>query len=102
MSEPPLWQRAVVEVQSRANPVLRAAVDREDVAAGIALLQSLRTGAVRTTQAPTRRLLHLLNLPAATDINRLLVQIASLERELRELRKEVTDRADGTLDGPFP
>jgi hypothetical protein len=102
MSGPPRWQRAVLEVQSRANPVLRAAVDREDVSASLALLQSLRANALRATEAPTRRLLHLLNLPAASDVNRLLVQIASLEREVRELRKEVADRADGTLDGPFP
>ncbi len=101
MSEPPVWQRLILEAQSRANPVLRAAVDREDVAAGIALVQSLRSSALHVTEAPTRRLLHLFNLPAASDTNRLLVQIASLEREVRELRKAVADQADGTTDGPY-
>lgn len=91
MSTPPVWQRAVLTVQARANPLLRAAVDHEDVAGGIALVQAVRSGVVRAAEAPTRRLLHLANLPAGSDVNRLLVQIASLEREVRELRKRVED-----------
>ena len=102
MSEPPLWQKAVVGAQSRATPVLRAAVDRQEVAAGIGMLQTLRSVVVRTTEAPSRRLWHLLNLPAGSDVNRMLVQIASLERELRELRKRVEDeQRDGTLKEPY-
>jgi phage host-nuclease inhibitor protein Gam len=38
--------------------------------------------------------LHLLNLPAGSDVNRLLVQIAALEREVRELRKRLEDTHD--------
>jgi hypothetical protein len=102
MSEPPLWQKAVVGAQSRATPVLRAAVDRQEVTAGIGLLQTLRGVVVRSTEAPSRRLLHLFNLPAGSDINRMLVQIASLERELRELRKRIEDeQRDGTLKEPY-
>ena len=94
MNEPPPWQRAVLAVQVRANPLLRRAVDHPDIAAGIALAQTLRQDALRATEAPTRRLLHLLNLPAGSDVNRLLVQIAALEREVRELRKRVEDSHD--------
>ena len=102
MSEPPLWQKAVVGAQSRATPVLRTAVDRQEVSAAISLLQTLRGAVVRTTEAPSRRLLHLFNLPAASDVNRMLVQIASLERELRELRKRIEDeQRDGTLKEPY-
>ena len=102
MSEPPMWQRAVVGAQSRTTPILRAAVDRQEVAAGIGLLQTLRSIVVRTTEAPSRRLLHLFNLPAGSDVNRMLVQIASLERELRELSKRIEDQQrDGTLKEPF-
>ena len=102
MSEPPLWQRAVVGAQARTTPILRAAVDRQEVAAGIGLLQTLRGIVVRTTEAPSRRLLHLFNLPAGSDVNRMLIQIASLERELRELSKRIEDQQrDGTLKAPF-
>ena len=94
MSAPPPWQRAVLAVQGRANPLLRRAVDHPDVAAGIALGQSLRHDVLRAAEAPSRRLWHLLNLPAGSDINRLLVQIAALEREVRELRKRVEDTHD--------
>ncbi len=102
MTEPPVWQRAVVGAQSRATPILRAAVDRQEVAAGIGLLQTLRGIVVRATEAPSRRLLHLFNLPAGSDVNRMLVQIAALERELRELSKRIEDQQrDGTLKEPF-
>ncbi len=94
MSTPPPWQRAVLAIQARANPLLRGAVDHPDVAAGIALAQSLRHDALRAAEGPSRRLLHLFNLPAGSDINRLLVQIAALEREVRELRKRVEDTHD--------
>ncbi len=100
MSQGPLWQRAVVGVQQRANPVLRAAVDREEVAASMAALQAARVGVVRVAERPTRRLLHLVNVPAASDVNRLLVQIASLEREVRELRKRVED-TQPDVTGPY-
>ena len=100
MSKPPAWQRAVLSVQARANPLLRAAVDREDVAGGIALVQAVRSGVVRAAEAPTRRLLHLANLPAGSDVNRLLVQIAALEREVRKLRKRVEDNT-GTSEEPY-
>ena len=96
----PLWQRAVVGAQARANPVLRRAVDHPDVAAALALGQSLRRGAVSVVEAPTRRALHLLNLPAASDVNRLLVQIAALQREVRDLRKQLDD-SHPAGEGPY-
>jgi hypothetical protein len=37
----------------------------------------------------SRQLLHLVNLPAGSDVNRLLAQIGRLEREVRELRKQL-------------
>ena len=33
----------------------------------------------------TRRVLHMVNLPTATDVRRLSEQVASLQREVREL-----------------
>ena len=102
MSEPPLWQKVVVGAQARTTPVLRAAVDRQEISAGIGLLQTLRGVVVRTTEAPSRRLLHLFNLPAGSDTNRMLVQIASLEREVRELRKRIEDEKGAeALKEPF-
>jgi len=92
------WQQAVVGIQQRINPVLRAALDREDVSAALGLLQALRSGVVQAGEAPSRRLLHLVNLPAGSDINRLLVRIASLEREVRELRKRLEDVHDETTE----
>ena len=41
------------------------------------------------SEQASRRVLHSLNLPAGSDVNRLLGQIALLEREVRDLRKEL-------------
>ena len=101
MSGAPWWQRAVVGAQSWATPVLRSAVDRQEVTGAIALLQSLRVTVTRTTEGPSRELLHLLNLPAGSDVTRMLVQIASMEREIRELRKRIEDQQDGTDEDLF-
>lgn len=92
------WQHAVVGLQQRVNYVVRAALDREDVAAGVAVVQTLRAGVVRAGEAPTRRLLHLVNLPSGSDVTRLLLGLASLEREVRELRKLLEDERDGTTE----
>jgi polyhydroxyalkanoate synthesis regulator phasin len=45
----------------------------------------------RTLESVSRRLLHLLNLPAGSDIRRLREQIARLERQVVALSKDLDD-----------
>jgi hypothetical protein len=80
---------------------LRAAVDRQEVVAGIGLLPtssgswSAPGSALPSAAAPVQP-------PQGSDVNRMLRQIASLERELRELTKRIeTSSCDGTLKEPF-
>jgi hypothetical protein len=44
------------------------------------------------SERASRQWLHVMNLPAASDVNRLLAQIGLLEREVRDLRKQVEDQ----------
>lgn len=87
----PLWQRCVNGVDRMIAPPLEAVFRHE--AFGLAATLSKRAGSdvkARTEQL-SRRGLHALNLPAASDINRLLAEIAHTERQLRILTKTVQD-----------
>jgi hypothetical protein len=49
--------------------------------------------ATATVEGVSRRVLHLANLPAGTDIRRMREQLARIERRLVELSKELDDHA---------
>ena len=86
-------------VGGRVHDVAR----REDFATMAALTKRTQSQFGRLTERFSRRLLHAFNLPAGSDVNRLLAQIALLEREVRDLRKEVVEaelaRVDGVASG---
>jgi len=87
MAGKPLWRQAFDSVDRRiAGPVEAAA--RSD-AFGDALTLAIRAQArvQRSVEKRTRRALHLVNLPTATDVRRLQEQVAALRRELRELEE---------------
>jgi polyhydroxyalkanoate synthesis regulator phasin len=81
----PLWRRAFDEVDRRvAGPVETGA--HSDLFNDLVTLQwKLARRAQREVERRTRRVLHAVNLPTATDVRRLSEQVASLQRQLREL-----------------
>ena len=86
-------------VGGRVNDFARS----EDFATMAALTKRTQSHVERMSERFSRRLLHAFNLPAGSDVNRLLAQIALLEREVRDLRKEVElaelVRADAVASG---
>jgi hypothetical protein len=76
-------------VGSRVNDFARS----EDFATMAALGRRAQTKIGQLSEQASRRVLHSLNLPAGSDVNRLLGQIALLEREIRDLRKEIEQPA---------
>jgi hypothetical protein len=82
-------------VGARVNDFARS----EDFATMAALTKRTQSTFRRVGERLSRRLLHAFNLPAGSDVNRLLVQIALLEREVRDLRKEVEQAESARLDG---
>ena len=87
----PLWQRWVNGVDRIVAPPLEGVFRHE--AFGLAAALSKRAGSdfKARTERLSRRGLHALNIPAASDINRLLAEIAYVERQLRVLTKTVDD-----------
>jgi len=92
----PGWRKVVDTVERRAAGPLEDVVQHD--AFGVALsIANRAVHAVRTqTERGSRRFLHLFNVPAASDVNRLLAHIAAVERELRELRTTVAGQGSGT------
>jgi hypothetical protein len=71
-------------------PVLATLEDMvrsEPVALGLAVLVRVRRGLAARAERTSRHLLHALNLPAGSDIRRLLTQGAAVERQVQELGK---------------
>jgi polyhydroxyalkanoate synthesis regulator phasin len=55
----------------------------------LALGWRLRGRLQREAERQSRRALHLLNLPTASDVRRLSEQVGALQRQVRELSREV-------------
>jgi hypothetical protein len=86
----PRWRQGFDAVEKEVAPRLETIIrsDQFALAAGLAAHAQhlVRAEAARGT----RRLLHLFNLPAGTDVTRILNEIGQLRRQVREL----ADRLD--------
>ena len=93
----PKWKQAFDIVEKTIGPRLNAFARSEEFATLAALNRRGQVEVSRRLEHASRRALHVMNLPAGSDMNRLLTQIAHLEREVRELRKQLGDRADAEV-----
>ena len=91
-SSSPLWKKVFDALDERLSPAINEMAQSEDAATLVALGRRGRSEFDRRMEQASRRTLHLLNLPAGSDVNRLLEHIARLEREVRDLRNALTDR----------
>jgi hypothetical protein len=90
-STTPLWHKVVARVDDVVTPHADALVRSEAFAVAAGLAVRTRRDAGRGLEGVSRRVWHLLNLPAGSDVNRVLGQIASLERQVRLLEKRLSD-----------
>lgn len=91
-STPPFWKQLFDEVDRRLAPSVNEAAQSDDMATAAALAVRGRREVEHRVEQMSRRMLHALNLPAGSDVNRLLGHIAQLEREVRDLREQLADR----------
>jgi hypothetical protein len=93
-ADSPLWLRLVLRVERTVGGPVEAAVHSDAYFDAVA---ELHRGARRLTDAMesvSRRGLHLLNLPAGTDIRRVREQLARMDRRLLQLTKELEQMRD--------
>jgi hypothetical protein len=96
MTTDSLWRQAVGTLDTAITPAVERVAHDETFGLLVAVLHRTRRGAGSRIERASRHLLHALNLPAGSDVNRLLTQIASVERELRDLRKSIADHGPPT------
>jgi hypothetical protein len=85
--EKPLWRKAFDAVDRRVAAPLEAGTRSDAFGDAVALSVKLRRRVQRELEKRSRRVLHLANLPTATDVRRLSEQVAALRREVRELEE---------------
>lgn len=92
----PLWRRGFDTVEGAIRPRLEDAIETENFAVAAGLVVQARRTVERATERATRRVLHSLNLPAASDVNRILSELGRLERQVTSLKREVVAAEDAT------
>ena len=86
---PPTWLKLVLRLERAVGNPVEAAVHSDtyfDVVAELNRGTRRLTGAVESV---SKRGLHMLNLPAGTDIRRVREQLARMDRRLLQITKEL-------------
>jgi hypothetical protein len=94
-SNQPLWLRAVHRLERTVGEPVESAVRSTPYYTVVTAGTRATAKVKRTAEGVSRRWLHLLNLPAGSDVRRLRQQLTRMERRLDDLTEEVAEM-DGT------
>jgi hypothetical protein len=94
-----LWRQGFDAVEGAVAPRLEATLGSERFAIVVGLATSAQRAARTRTERAMRRTLHRLNLPAASDITRILAEIGRLQRDVRTLSKQLEATKGEATDG---
>ena len=86
MAAKPRWRQVFDAVDRRVAAPVEAGTRSDAFGDLVAVSWRLSRRVQQEMERRSRRALHLLNLPTATDVRRLSEQVAALRRELRELQ----------------
>jgi hypothetical protein len=88
----PLWLRLVLRLERAVGGPVETAVHSDAYFDLLAELNRTKRKVTDATESVSKRVLHLANLPAGTDIRRVREQLAALERRLIQLSKELDEQ----------
>jgi hypothetical protein len=91
MSAKPLWLRAVHRLERAVGEPVEGAVRTDAYYDLMTVTVRAVGGAKRAVAGVSTRGLHLLNLPAGTDVRRLREQLTRMERRLNQLSERVEE-----------
>lgn len=97
-SGPPLWLKAVYRLERAIGGPIESAVHSDMYFDVVTQANRARARVVGGVEGVSRRGLHLLNLPAGTDIRRVREQLSRMERRMSALTDELAalhDARDG-------
>lgn len=103
MADKPLWRRAFDGLEGPLGSALEDVTRSGTFAEALGLATRTRMGVRREMERRTRRLWHMANLPAGSDVAQLRRQVAALDRELRQVRRALEQSArerEENGDGP--
>jgi predicted nucleic acid-binding Zn-ribbon protein len=93
-SNTPLWRQVVDAVDRRITPPAEQAVQTQLFADAVAIAVQAQRRIQREAERHSRRVLHLVNIPTATDVRRVADQLAALRRQIRMLEHQLEDAED--------
>jgi hypothetical protein len=85
----PLWLRAVLRLERAIGEPIEAATRSDAYFDVVAHATRAHARAVGAAEGVSRRCLHLLNLPAGTDVRGVREQLARMERRMAALSDEI-------------
>jgi exopolyphosphatase/pppGpp-phosphohydrolase len=99
MADQPSWRQGFDALEKQVAPRLESMVQSEQFAVAVGLAARAQRAVEGELARTTRRVLHRLNLPAGSDVSRILneigqlrVQVRALSEELDEARAELASR----------
>jgi hypothetical protein len=93
-SNSPLWLKAIHRIERAVGKPIEAAVRTDTYFDLVTKATRATSQARRTVVGTSTRVLHLLNLPADSDVRRMREQLSRMERRLNQLSEDVSE-----LDG---
>jgi hypothetical protein len=87
----PLWLRAVIRLERAIGEPIESAVRSDTYFDLVSTTTRVRRKVTRTAEGVSRRALHLLNLPAGSDMRTMRQQLARMERRLNQLSHDVSE-----------
>ncbi len=90
-AHPPLWLKLVLRVERAVGGPVEAAVHSNAYFDAVAELNRAQRRLTDAVESVSKRGLHLLNLPAGTDIRRVREQLARMDRRLVQITKELEE-----------
>src|SRR4051794_12200396 len=95
MSSKPWWRSTIEQVDAWVEPHVSKTVHHEGFARAMGVLYRLKHTVGNESAKASATVLHTLNLPTRADVNRLVIHLADLERELRGISDQMRDRDRG-------
>ncbi|HEU4840115.1 MAG TPA: hypothetical protein VFT09_01705 [Ilumatobacteraceae bacterium] len=103
MADQPSWRQGFDALEQQLSPRIEALVQSEQFAVVVGLAARVQRVIEGEMARSTRRVLHRLNLPAGTDVSRILNEIGQLRVQVRELSNELDEaRAELATRPPAP
>src|ERR1700745_458025 len=90
----PLWLRAVIRLERAIGEPIESAVRSDTYFDLISTTTRVGRKVEGAAEGVSRRCLHMLNLPAGSDMRRMRQQLARMARRLNQLAHDVSDLDD--------